>query len=95
MRYQWNPAKRASNAAKHGVDFAELEQFDWPVASVIADTRRNYGEVRLTAMAPIGSRVHVLVFTIRRTAIWVISLRRANRKEVKRYAAETGIAVSG
>jgi uncharacterized DUF497 family protein len=88
VSYGWNPAKRASNIAKHGVDFAAVEDFDWETALVEADTRRDYGEVRLRAMGSVGERLHVLVYTIRRTSIWVISLRRASNKEIRRYAGE-------
>lgn len=88
MDYRWDGAKRAANLAKHGVDFAEAEGFDWSAALVRADLRADYGEVRLVAVAPIGDRLHVLVFTIRRRGLRVISLRRASAKELKRYEAE-------
>ena len=39
-------------------------------------------------MAPIGSRLHVLVFTVERRAVRVISLRKANGKEIDRYEQE-------
>ena len=88
MRYRWDAAKREANHAKHGVDFAVIEAFDWAAALIRADTRHDYGEVRLVAMGPIGDRLHVLVFTIERRSVWVISLRKANRKEFDRYVAE-------
>ena len=87
LPHGWNQAKRAGNIAKHGVDFAAVEGFDWETAQVVADTRHYYGEARLTALGLIGPRVHVLVFTIRRTTTWVISLRKANQKETAHYAA--------
>jgi uncharacterized DUF497 family protein len=86
--YDWDPAKRASNVAKHGVDFTAAEGFDWATALVAADTRHDYGEVRLVAIGLIGLRVHVLVATIRRSTVWIISLRKANLKEVNRYASQ-------
>lgn len=88
VNHGWDEAKRASNLAKHGIDFAEAEGFDWSVASVRADLRADYGETRLVAMAPIGDRLHVLVFTIRRRGLRIISLRRASIKEQERYEAE-------
>ena len=88
MDFGWDEAKRAANLAKHGVDFAEAEGFDWSAALVRADLRTDYGEVRLVAMAPVGDRLHVLVFTIRRRALRVISLRRASTKDLERYEAE-------
>ena len=88
MRFGWDEAKRAANLAKHGVAFAEAEGLDWSAALVRADLRADYGEVRLVAMAPIEDRLHVLVFTIRRRGLRVISLRRASAKELERYEAE-------
>lgn len=88
MPIEWDEAKRIANIAKHGVDFAALSDFGWPVAWVRADTRFDYGEVRLIAMAPLGARIHVLVFTIERRAVRAISLRPASRKEILAYATE-------
>lgn len=88
MPFEWDEAKQRANLMKHGVDFADVADFDWDQAWVQADTRNDYGEVRLTAIAPIGERVHVMVFTIRRTRLRLISLRRANTKETLRYDDE-------
>ena len=95
MHVEWDDAKSAANLAKHGVAFDDALDFDLSIARVLADTRRPYGEVRLTAIAPIGERVHVMVFTIRRTRLRLISLRRASTKEVLRYAAEFQDADAG
>jgi len=40
--------------AKHGVFFAAAADFEWESALVRADTRRNYGEPRFTAIGLIG-----------------------------------------
>ncbi len=88
MANDWNPAKCAGNIAKHGLDFTVAENFEWATALVQADTRHDYGEVRLAAYGLIGNRLHVLVFTIRRNATWIISLRPANRKEIRAYEAQ-------
>lgn len=88
MALDWNPAKRVANVTKHGFDFQDLSDFEWQTALVEADTRRHYGEVRLIAIGLIGSCVFVVVYTIRRTATWIIGLRKANKKEVLQYAAQ-------
>jgi uncharacterized DUF497 family protein len=49
------------------------------------DTRQDYGEDRLIGFAPIGNRVYCVVFTDRGDERRVISLRKANRREVTRY----------
>ncbi len=88
VRFTWNDAKAASNLAKHGVAFEQAEILDWTNARVKADTRHDYGEVRLTALAHIADRVFHVTFTIRRNTIWIISLRRASDREISRYENE-------
>ena len=92
MRHEWDEAKRAADLDKHGVDFAAILGFDWPTALVRADTRKDYGEARPIAIGGIAGRIHVLVFTIERRAVRLISLRRASRKEILIHAAERASA---
>ena len=87
MRYTYDPQKLAINVAKHQVWFQAVEGFEWETALIKVDSRHGYGEPRLEAMGLIGARLYVLVFTLRETAVRVISLRKANSREVKRYAA--------
>lgn len=73
--------------AKHGVAFEAAEGFEWGSALIRADLRISYGEVRLNALGAIGGRLHMLTYTIRRR-VWIISLRKASRQEVRFYASE-------
>jgi len=79
---RWDEAKRAANLAKHGVDFAAAAEFDWDGALVVEDTRFDYGEPRYQALGIIGQRLYMLVYTPIPDGFRVISLRKANRKEV-------------
>jgi uncharacterized protein len=54
----------------------------------VEDDRRDYGERRLRVMALLGRRLHVAVITYRGDALHVISFRKANSREVKRYEDE-------
>jgi uncharacterized DUF497 family protein len=81
MVYEWDAAKAAANRRKHGVSFNAALDFDWSTALVVADDRLDYGETRWLALGIIEERLHSLAFTIRRTRIRVISLRKAGRKE--------------
>lgn len=58
---------------------------DWEAALVRIDDRHDYGEVRLIALAPLGVILYYVAFVDRNTARRIISLRRANRREVKHY----------
>lgn len=56
-------------------------------AMVSADERANYGEDRFIAVGQLGSRLHVLIFTVRDGKIRAISLRKVNKRELKRHGA--------
>ena len=83
MIYEWDEAKRASNIAKHGVDFEEVRSFDWDKALIQEDTRRDYGEQRWVAIGVMGWTlvVAVVVYTDRGEATRIISARLASNKE--------------
>ncbi len=83
--FEWDEQKRRLNRDKHGVDFAEIEAFDWKTAHVIHDERREYGEARWIALGLIGARVHVVAFARRGDAIRLISLRKANLRETRTW----------
>ena len=86
MRYDFDPQKLAVNVAKHGVWFELAQGFEWDTALLKVDDRRRYGETRFEAIGYIGLRLYVMVFTLRETAVRLISLRKANTREIKRYA---------
>lgn len=85
MRFEWDEGKRAANLAKHGVDFVAVENFDFASALILTDDRKEYGQERRNALGLIGTRLHVLTFTWREKSVRVISLRKANAREVKSY----------
>lgn len=89
MKIEYDPNKNQANMTSRGIDFAIAVDFDWHTALVIQDERHNYGEARYIAMGRIDERLHVLVFTVRGEVIRVISLRKANKKEVKHYENQT------
>jgi hypothetical protein len=83
--YQWDESKRAANLRDHKVDFATVEHFEWETALIIPDEREDYSELREIALGFIGVRLHVMVFTRRGDQVRIISLRKADRREVQRY----------
>ena len=90
MNVTFDPSKDAANLAKHGVTLTEATGFEWGTAVMWPDTRRDYGEARMVALGYIGLRIMALVFVDRPpeqpTERRIISLRKANSREVKRYA---------
>lgn len=89
MDISYDPAKDARNVARRGLSFARVMDFDWPSALIVEDKRRDYGEQRYQALGFIDERVHALVFTPRVGRIHVISLRKANSREIRRYETQT------
>lgn len=59
--------------------------FDDKNRVTVIDHRYNYGETRYISLAKIDNRVYVIAFTFRSSNIRLISARKANKKEVKRY----------
>jgi uncharacterized DUF497 family protein len=82
----FDPAKNATNIASRGLSFELVEQMEWTTALMVEDTRKAYGERRFQVLGFIGERLHAVVFTPRDGMVHVISLRKANSREVKRYA---------
>jgi uncharacterized DUF497 family protein len=84
----FDPAKNERNIASRGISFEVAEQFEWDTAMIAEDLRKDYGERRFQVLGFIVGRLHAMVFTPRAGRVHVISLRRANRREMKRYEAE-------
>lgn len=86
MRYEHDPEKLALNVAKHGVWFHLAEEFEWETATIEVDSRRSYGETRFKATGLVGTRLYLMIFCFRSAAVRIISFRKANSREARRYA---------
>jgi uncharacterized protein len=86
MEFDWHPAKCAKNIAERGIDFADvLVAFVDPNRRVVEDSRKNYGETRYNMLTKIEGRVFHLTYAERGEVIWIISARKANKREQRRY----------
>ena len=83
MMIEFDAAKNDRNIQERGFSFELVAEFDWEIALVIPSDR--HGEARYFALGFIGSRLYALAFTKRGGKLRVISLRRADEKEVKGY----------
>ena len=81
--YEWDAAKRETNRAKHGVDFEDVRRFDWATAILGVDSRQ--AEPRMTAVGFIDTTLMVLIYVDRGDRTRVISLRKAEPHERRRY----------
>lgn len=87
-RFEWDEAKAETNRRRHGVAFEAVRDFRFDLALVVEDDRADYGEVRLVATAPLNGRFHVLVHTMRGETVRVISLRKANDREIRNHVRD-------
>lgn len=85
MAITYDPGKNEKNIAERGISFDRASEFEWSGALVVEDTRKDYREARFQALGFIEGRLHMLVFTPRAGDTHVMSLRKANKREVKRY----------
>jgi hypothetical protein len=92
MNFDWDNNKNQSNIAKHGISFEEaIAIFDDPNILNCEDTRFNYGETRFVSIGQIilvtqeKTVIIVVVHTQRNQTIRLISARKANERERKRY----------
>jgi len=86
MDFEWDLAKSNSCQTSRNFDFAYvISIFEDPTLLVEHDLRWEYGEERFQALGVIDGRVFVVIFTRRLRSIRIISARKANSREVKRY----------
>ncbi|MEQ1888157.1 MAG: BrnT family toxin [Alphaproteobacteria bacterium] len=85
MSITYDTAKNERNIALRGLSFDLVADLDWDSAIIREDTRRIYGEARFRVLGSIAGRLHMMVYTPRGGSVRVISLRRANGKEVQEW----------
>jgi uncharacterized DUF497 family protein len=88
MIITYDQNKNRRNIDERGLSFDLAARFDFTTALFETDERRDYKELRMRALGKIQDRLHVLVFTETLSGIRVISLRKANHREVRRYESQ-------
>ena len=85
MKLEYDRAKDAANRLKHGVGLDLGGQVIEIAAHTLIDARMDYGEDRFVAFGYVEDRLYVCVFTMRSDATRIISVRKANEREVTQY----------
>lgn len=85
VKNTYDPAKNTANIERRDLLFDLIADLDWATAVIVEDVRRDYGEPRYCAFGYIDDRLYAAVFTPREEALHIISLRKANSREVKRH----------
>jgi len=86
MKIEYDVNKSLKNEQARGISFELARQFDLETAMIKIDVRKCYGELRFNALGLIGERLYHMTFTVRTDVIRVISLRKANNREIRDYA---------
>ncbi|MGA2809556.1 MAG: BrnT family toxin, partial [Terracidiphilus sp.] len=79
----YDPRKSERTLRERNLGFDEAEKFDFASASYFGEVRR--GEHRLVAVGYLRGRLHVLCFLPKERGIRVISFRKANDREARKY----------
>ena len=86
MLFEWDDGKAAQNIAKHGVPFEYAARvFLDPHRLDSEDTRRDYGEERWLTLGKIEARLFAAAYTPRGKVMRLISARKANEREQRKY----------
>lgn len=90
MDIEFDPRKRELTLADRGLDFADAERlFDGPHVT-LEDCRFDYSEPRYMTYGLLAERMVMIAWTPTETGIRVISMRKCNERERKKFAARMG-----
>ncbi|CAI2933565.1 BrnT family toxin [Aminobacter niigataensis] len=85
MKISFDPGKDEWTRAERGFSLALGADVIRNRVATLLDDRRDYGEDRFVAFGYVDLRLYVCVFTMRDTVFHVISVRKANDREIARY----------
>lgn len=90
MNFEWDDQKSDACFEQRGFDFVFVTTafFDHRRV-VVADERGSYGERRYKLFGVIQHRLFVVIYTLRKDAVRIISARKANHREVRFYENST------
>ncbi|MBF0142698.1 MAG: BrnT family toxin [Magnetococcales bacterium] len=84
MELEYDLSKRLTTRKRRGLDFEDAPKvFSSPRRITWTDTRQDYGETREVTMGELDGRLVVLVHTRRGVGVRIISMRKANEREIR------------
>lgn len=90
MQIEFDSEKRLRTLVERQLDFARAGEIFAGAHMTAADTRIDYGELRFTTVGVLDARMVILVWTQRGEARRIISMRKANEREIARFARVLG-----
>jgi uncharacterized DUF497 family protein len=88
-KFIFDPTKDRANFEKHGLSLSAAKSLDWDHALSWVDDRKDYGEVRCISLVPMKQWLYLVVYVDSKVNRRIISLRKANNREIGRYEKET------
>ena len=85
MLFEWDHRKAAQNVAKHGVPFEYAARVFRDAHRLDSEDDRHYGEQRRLTLGKIEGRLFAVAYTPRGTVLRLISARKANAREQRKY----------
>jgi uncharacterized DUF497 family protein len=82
----FDPAKREKTLSERGLDFRRAKEVFEHLHLTRLDDRREYGEQRFVSAGRLDGRIVIIVWTSRGRTRRIISMRKANEREVKRLS---------
>lgn len=90
MRITFDAVKREKTLRERGLDFARAREVFDGLTMTLPDQRQDYGEPRFITAGWLDARLVVLVWTPRGLARRIISMRKANEREIDKYKQSLG-----
>ena len=87
---EYDQNKRDKTLQERGLDFAQAGEIFTGVHYTLEDNRFDYGEQRFISIGYMRGRLVVVVWTPRGYKKRIISLRKANEREAKRFKKYLG-----
>ena len=84
MPFEYDPAKSATNKAKHGIDFDEAQVL-WKDDRMLEVPAKTDDEPRFLVIGKIGENHWAAICAYRRENVRIISVRRARKQEIDHY----------
>ena len=85
VKFEWDKTKDRSNFDKHGVSFGDATEIFSSMRVTTVDNRKDNGEIRKITIGRIDRRICVTVYAERDDTIRIISARKANARERRKY----------
>jgi uncharacterized DUF497 family protein len=90
MQIEFDSDKREWTLRERGLDFARAPEIFAGATATAKDERNDYGENRFVTVGTLDARTVIVVWTMRGEARRIISMRKANEREISRYSPLLG-----